>query len=380
MNKRRRVEISLQHLEPDRIPWDCTLNYKAYEKLKKFLGINTGRKTIFNHKMVALMEMEVVDALGIDLYYISLKKPQDALKFNPDNDFYTDEFGVVFKKIIEPSGIFSFEPFEAPLKSSTLEEIKNYKWPVAENYERVEGLEKLAKEFFNNTDLALVGKFDVPPFTQSMFLRGANQWFLDLAANRDIASFLLNKIADIAISLNKIALKAVGKYLTLLRLSGDDIGGQNGTLISPSTFREIIKPVFKRYYNESKKEFLKYNSNGKIFNHTCGDVFEIIPDYIEIGLDVLNNLQPVGKMDHKKIKQIYGDKLSFHGGVDIQKVLNFGTPEIVKNEVKKCIKNLGNDGGYIISPTIHVLHDVSPENLVAMRDCILAYGTYPLKF
>ena len=95
-----------------------------------------------------------------------------------------------------------------------------------------------------DTDLALVGQFDVPPFTQSMFLRGANQWFLDLAMNQELASFMLNKITDIAIELNKIGLKAAGRYLTMLMLSGDDLGSQNGMLISPATFRNLIKPVF----------------------------------------------------------------------------------------------------------------------------------------
>ena len=381
MNRRKRVEMALQHEEADRIPWDCSFNYKAYENLKKYLGISTGRDTIYNHNMVVRLEVEVVDVLEIDLYYLNLKKPSSVPKFNPANEFYVDEFGVAFKKIRgQQRGIFNFEPFENPLKDATFDEIRKYHWPTTENSERIEGLEKMAKTLYEDTDLALVGQFDVSPFTQSMFLRGVDQWFLDFTENQELVSFMLNKITDIAIELNKIGLKAAGRYLTMLMLSGDDLGSQNGMLISPATFRNLIKPVFKRYYEETKKEFLKYNPNGKIFNHTCGDVFEIIPDYIEIGLDVLSNLQPVRKMDHKMIKQKYGDRLCFHGGVDIHKVLNSGSPDFIKEEVKKCIKNLGINGGYIIAPTTHILHDISPQKIVAMRDYILEYGKYPLQY
>jgi len=149
MNRRKRVETALQHKEADRIPWDCSLNYKAYENLKKFLGINTGKDTVYNHNMVALLEMEMVDTLGIELYYLSLKKPGGVPKFNPEDDYYVDEFSVVFKKTMgQQSGIFDFEPFEGPLKGATLDRIRNYSWLIAANSERVEGLEKMAKTLY----------------------------------------------------------------------------------------------------------------------------------------------------------------------------------------------------------------------------------------
>jgi uroporphyrinogen decarboxylase len=210
-------------------------------------------------------------------------------------------------------------------------------------------------------------------------MRGTEQWFMDLADNIRFARALLDKLADIAASLNEAGLEVAGRDLTLLRFSGDDLGSQRRLLISPAIFREVVKPAFRKQYARSKQAFIQQNPQGKIFNHSCGDVFEIIPDFIELGLDVLNNLQPVGAMDHTAIKHLYGDRLCFHGGIDVQKILPFGSPEDVYQETRRCIKTLGSGGGYILAPTIHIQSDVPPENILAMRDAVKEWGYYPLR-
>jgi uroporphyrinogen decarboxylase len=382
MKRRERVERALAHLEPDRVPWDCSLSFEAYDNLKKYLGLHTKKSTQFNVWLTAKHEMEVIEALDIDLYYIGLKKPKHVKPFDPEDDTYIDEFGITYKKSFSPDGKFMFDPYDdkAPLKNADSKTIDEYPWPDPGDPERIEGLREQVKEIYHNTEYALVGKFDIPPFTQAMFLRGAQQWFMDLITNKDFVLALLSKLADISACFNEAGLEAVGEYLTLLRFSGDDFGSQKGTLISPSIFRELIKPVLKIQYSRSKKSFLRKNSAGKIFNHSCGDVFSIIPDFIDLGLDVLNNLQPTGAMDHNKIKTEYGDRLCFHGGLDVQKVLPFSSPQEVYEETKKCLQNLGPGGGYILAPTIHVPRDVPPENIIAMRDAVRKWGTYPLEF
>lgn len=158
------------------------------------------------------------------------------------------------------------------------------------------------------------------------------------------------------------------------------MGQQGGTLLSPAMFRGIIKPRFARLYREAKRMLLECNPDGKIMAHTDGDVYPFIPDYIEMGLDVLNPVQPyVAEMEHGRLKRKFGDRLSFHGGIDLQRVLPFGTPDEVRQEAVKTMRALGVGGGYILAPTHYLLPDVPPENVIALRDAVMEEGVYPLE-
>lgn len=164
-----------------------------------------------------------------------------------------------------------------------------------------------------------------------------------------------------------------------LRLAGDDMGHQRGTLLSPTMFRQIVKPRFARLYRQAKQLFHQYNPNGKLMAHTDGDVYPLIPDYIEMGLDVLNPVQPyVAEMEHSRLKREFGDRLSFHGGMDLQNVLPFGRPDEVRTEAINVMHALGSGGGLILAPTHYLLPDVPPENVMALRDAVLEHGRYPL--
>jgi uroporphyrinogen decarboxylase len=189
----------------------------------------------------------------------------------------------------------------------------------------------------------------------------------------------MDKLTDIAIQLIQVGLKACGKYLQILRLAGDDMGYQRGTLLNPTLFRQIIKPRFARLYHEAKRLFHQYNPNGKLMAHTDGDVYPLIPDYIEMGLDVLNPVQPyVAEMEHARLKHEFGNRLCFHGGMDLQNVLPFGKPDEVRLEAIKVMHALGYGGGLILAPTHYLLPDVPPENVMALRAAVLEHGSYPL--
>jgi uroporphyrinogen decarboxylase len=239
-------------------------------------------------------------------------------------------------------------------------------------------LEKKCKWLHQNTDFALVGRFSTPIFEQAHYLRGFQQLLMDCALDPEFAAALLDKTTDIAVGMVKAGLQACGKYLAILRLAGDDMGQQDRTLLSPAMFRDLVKPRFARLYTAAKTEFRKYNPNGKIKAHTDGNVYPLLDDYVEMGLDILNPVQPyVAQMDHYRIKKKYGDRLSFHGGIDIQRVMPFGTPEEVKAEARKVMRALGPGGGYILAPTHYLLPDVPPENIVALRDAVLHSGKNP---
>ena len=175
---------------------------------------------------------------------------------------------------------------------------------------------------------------------------------MDLSLNPEFAEALMGKLVNLALARLEVGLKACGKYIQCVRFAGDDMGQQKGPLMSPKMFRRVIKPQFSRYYQAARALIDEYNPEIKIIAHTDGDVYPIIPDYIEMGLDVLNPVQPyVAEMEHDKLKAEFGDRLAFHAAIDIQRVMPFGTPEEVKAEAITAMKTLGPGGGYILAPS-----------------------------
>jgi uroporphyrinogen decarboxylase len=378
MTSRQRVITALDHHEPDRVPFDCTFGNVAYARLEKYLGfkpqydVRPGGPALNVRPPVEFMQ-----ALQVDLYYIGLSQAKDTLVFENGMETYTDEWGVLYRKIENPFG-FNYEVDSHPIAHVRVQDLENYPWPDPGNPELVEGLEAKARDLYENTELALVGKFSSSLFEQAFILRGMEQLFMDLSLNPDFVCALMDKLADIAIKQIQAGLKACGKYIQILRLAGDDMGHQRGTLLRPTMFRQIIKPRFARLYREAKTLFHQYNPNGKLMAHTDGDVYPLIPDYIEMGLDVLNPVQPyVAEMDHDRLKREFGSRLCFHGGIDIQRVLPFGKPDEVLSEVIKVMRALGAGGGLILAPTHYLLPDIPPENVMALRDTVLEYGRYP---
>ena len=232
---------------------------------------------------------EFSNELGVDLFYLGLGDWGTTDKFEYGMQEYTDEWGIPFRKAENPSGVH-YEFSGHPLVDATIQDLEDYPWPDPYDPVIVEGLEQKARDLYENTDFALVGRFNNPIFEQAFMLRGMQRLFMDMALDPEFVGALMDKLTDIAVSLIEVGLKACGKYLTILRLAGDDMGQQGGTLLSPAMFRGIIKPRFARLYREAKGMLRQYNPDGKMMAHTDGDVYPFIPDYIEMGLDVLNPL------------------------------------------------------------------------------------------
>jgi uroporphyrinogen decarboxylase len=151
-------------------------------------------------------------------------------------------------------------------------------------------------------------------------------------------------------------------------------------MISPKLFNALVQPRFARLWDTAKSLSQAKNPAAKLMLHSCGNVRPFIPTWIEMGLDILDPIQPRARgMEPDGLKRDFGGQLTFHGGLDLQHTLPFGSPAEVQAEVKRYIQALGPGGGYIVAPAHNVQSDVPPANLVAARDAVEQFGTYPLE-
>lgn len=202
---------------------------------------------------------------------------------------------------------------------------------------------------------------------------------MDMVINVDFARRLLDIIADIQIILDRRGIEAAGKYLSIFKLSGEDFGMQDRPLFSMKTWEELVRPVLTRRWQAARAACDEFAPHVKLMLHSDGAIRPFIPDIIECGVDILDPIQPHCEgMELYSLKCDFGDRLVFHGAIDTQKVLPFGTPEQVEAETIRCIDALGRGGGYILAPVHNVQADVPPENLIAMCEAVRAFGRYPL--
>jgi len=382
MTSRERVMTTIEHKEPDRVPLDLRMTLGAYTKLVKYLGLESQvdpePKITFWTTNVSI-DQKVLEALNIDIVHLGSMPPEGYPKEFPDGTTI-DEWGVKRKRIERPGGSFYIEMIESPIKDANINDLDDYPWPSPYDPGVTNGLEESVRWWYDNTDYAIQVLLDgCAGGEQAGYLRGIEQWWTDLVLNQEFAIALLNKIFDISIEFNKVCIELIGKYVNIVRFFGWDLGGQNGPIFSPSMVNKVFKPILKRQWTEVKELLQKINPKAKIFFHSCGSIYKLIPMFIECGLDILDPLQTrAAEMDMDRIKREFGDKLVFHGAIDIQQVLPFGTVDQVIEEVKLRIKQLAPGGGFILAPTHTLQDDTPPENIVAMCEAVNKYGRYPI--
>ncbi|MGL4606291.1 MAG: uroporphyrinogen decarboxylase family protein [Eubacteriaceae bacterium] len=381
MKSRERVMKAVNHEEPDRVPIDMVLTIDVYRDMKKLLGLDHLPETPrMGHWTDVQMPIEMINALGTDMYYISPRSGNSIHSKKFDDGSFTDEWGCFWKKTTIDGGHFYFELQNPPLANATVEDLERYVWPNPEDPNRYKGLKEEMEEVREKTDLAILAKFAGAVFEVATYMRGHEQWYRDLINNQVFAHALLKKVCDIQMKIDEVCIDAVGENVDILRLSGEDLGMQDRPLISPKTFRKVVKPHLKTLWISAKENLLKKNPRAKVMLHSCGAVKPFIEDFIECGIDILDPVQPGAKdMDRYTLKKEFGEKIVFHGNIDIQNVLPFGSKKEIEDEVKDAIKALAPGGGFLLSPAHNVQSDVTAENLVHMVSCAKKYGTYPIK-
>jgi uroporphyrinogen decarboxylase len=379
LSRRERVLTALEHREPDRVPISMTITIDAYNNLKKYLGVEVEETPRIGRWTDVAIHPEVADKYGMDVLRVDMGSPRKRPKSN-DPNIAIDEWSCEWKKIPLPGGGYYYEMSKHPLADATIEDLQDFPWPDPNDEGIIDGVEEKFRRLRQDTDFAITTKVGGAVFELATYMVGMQNWYTRLASDPEFCYALMEKLSDIQAKVDAFGLKVVGQYVDILRLSGEDMGTQQNPLISVPMFRRLVRPHLQKVWDVAKRELTSRNPRAKIMLHSCGSVRPFMKDWADMGLDVLDPIQPRAKhMDFPAIKAELGDRLSFHGGIDIQHVLPNGTREEVFAEVRQRIKELAPGGGYILAPAHNVQSDVSPENLVAMRDATYEYGVYPIK-
>jgi uroporphyrinogen decarboxylase len=374
MTPRERMLLALNHQEPDRVPIDLgamntTIEAEAYESLKRYLGMD--HPTLVSTRAHAVPHEDVARKFGIDTRYVY---PYPLKEWDPDTSEsrYDDEWGVTWEK--QPGTLY-FEVVRNPLADASLADLHHYPWPKAKDFQWNPTMAEDARRLFNETDYAVVGNaLDMGLFERAWLLRGFEQLLVDLMVDEKFACTLLDKVLEAKIDHMAHYLDAVGDHIHVIML-GDDIAMQTGPIFSMDVYRRIFKPRHKELH-----DFIKSRTNAKIFFHCCGSVYPILNDLIETGIDIINPIQvSAANMDTKNLKAEFGDRVVFWGGgCDTQKVLQFGTPAEVREEVRRRIHDLAPGGGFVFNQVHCIQPNVQPENICAMYEAVEEFGQYPI--
>jgi len=379
MTPRERVWTALNHQEPDRVPLDIgggastSIVVEGYENLKERWSVPGETGILSKIFRVARLDESVMQRLGSDCRPLGIRPPANWTPPPAEPGTFTDMWGVTWRQAFYGDGCYYWELARSPLAEASVEDLESYPWPDLDDPGFTASLADDVKALHEDTDYAIMADGGFKSFWElSYMLRGFEQSLMDLALNPEFLSALMSKLLEINVKMTGRFLDIAGPYIHVFR-AGDDLATQRGPLMSPQTFRTLIKPFYKKYY-----DFVKSRTNAKIFFHSCGNVVELIDELVEVGADIINPVQVSAMGDTAELKARFGDKITFWGAIDSQRVLPLGTVKEVEAEVRQRIHDLAPGGGYVVGPVHNIQPDVPPENIVAMAEATRKYGTYPL--
>jgi uroporphyrinogen decarboxylase len=360
MNHRERVQAALNHQEPDRCPMQINFTPEFAARLRADLAfgdrlLNLSRGGHNPHGGGNTYELE--RALGEDMLLTSVGW---ANSYYQAGEQYTDEWGIAWRSV----------PYETPFGTGSYTEMVGH--PLARDgaISQYQGPDPTRPALYQDAQATLdqfrdeywiVGVTVTTIWETAWALRGYARMLQDLVENPDLADSIL----EIPYRYHLYAAKRLVNMGVDMVWLGDDVGAQRSMLISPRHWRKYLKPRLANFISELKA----INPELKVAYHSDGDIRAVIPELIEIGIDVLNPIQPAC-MDPAELKRLYGDKLCFWGTIDEQETLPFGTPETVRAEVATRLRTVAKGGGAILGPTHHVQLDTPMENFWAMVEGI----------
>jgi len=375
--------MALDHKEPDRVPLDLggtestTISLKAYPSLRRDLGLPEKEPAILSYGgQLARPDFDLCRLIGVDTRRLT-RRDLSSWRLDVRQDehsyWFVDEWGATWT-MPKDDGLY-FDLTASPLRGSDLDAVRRYAWPDGTDPSIATGLAEEAKALFAESKAALVldARIGNGFFHTGALLEGYEDFFVDLASAPEKAGYILDRILELKLNYFDRLLSAVGDQVHVIR-ELDDLGSQQGLLISLEMYRRLIKPRQKQLFAFIKRKAPR----AKILFHSCGSVYHIIPDLIEIGVDILNPVQvSAAFMDTARLKREFGREITFWGGgVDTQRVLPCGTPQQVRDEVKRRIDDLAPGGGFVFATVHNIQADVPIANLMALFESLRDYGVY----
>ncbi len=376
MNSRERVIATLNHKEPDRIPFDLGgtgatgIHITAYKHLRDYLGLPPVEVRIDDViQQLAAIDEDIVQQLQIDCRNVAPRSSAVYnLEFRDDGGYtaYTDEWGIDWH--MPKQGGFYYDMYRHPMAGAeNVEDVQDYVWPDATDPHRFKGLRERAQAVHEQGKAVILGGLCAGVTEMHAWLRGFVPYYTDFYLNPRLAEYLMDKVVELKMAYWERALSEAGEYVDVV-MEADDLAGQDRLLISPEMYRKYIKPRHTQLFS-----FIKKQSPVKIFFHTCGAIRPLISDLIESGIDIINPVQKsAAGMDLAELKQEFGrDVVFWGGGVDTQHVFGTGTPQEVRDDVKRSIDALAPDGGFVFSTVHNTQANVPPENFMAMWETLI---------
>lgn len=384
LTPRERVLATLAHETPDRVPivlgpTNATgIKMGTYRRLKARIGVEAPDEYLYEWPELGTAKLDEAtyrrlrsDVRGVLDHFPAAVRERNARR-EPASPMIDDwGSGQVY------AGPETWFPGVHPLADAfEAKDLEAYPWPDMTDPTRFEGVRAEAQRLRDENEHASIGcPWLAFPFERATAMQGTETFLANMAAEPEFAQALLWKTQSLCKALMDGFLGECGDLLDIVKI-GDDLGSQVGLLMSPAMYRRMLKPV-----HADLIAFIRERTTAAVMFHTDGDVYDLLDDLVEIGVDVLNPVQASagGMSDFPGLKRRFGDRLVFCGGMDTHHVLPDGTPEEVTAEARRVMGALGEGGGYMLGAVHTVMNDVPTENVLAMVDAVEAFGRYPLQ-
>lgn len=382
LRPRERVEATLNHKEPDRVPITLGgsanhLSEERFNVLREHFGFEPlPRRTLVGFYTTPDYN-PLLDRLGTDFRFLHIRPPKNYIPnpVGPGFQEFVDEWGLRHRLV---SGYYDLAgaPLAKDLNDLTVERIEKFPWPDPYDPVRLTGLKQEAEDLYNNTGYALVGHRPVYGnlWEMTRLLVGMENALLLTVTDTRMFDYLMGKLSEVLDGFYDAFLDAVGPYIQVIEFA-DDYGTNVGPMFNPEVYRKYLKPRYKKSIEMIKKKA----PQAKVMLHCDGAIRKFLPDLIETGFEILNPIEwHLPGMDPVGLKRDFGNDLTLNGGVDVKHVLTEGTVEDVRREVRLRIEQMGAGGGYILAPAHNFTNDMPLQNLLAFFEAGRELGCYPL--
>lgn len=379
MNRRQNFTDTTQHKKPSELIIDfggnplSSMEGDSEKRLLDYLGFDT--KGYDNTRLLfgqtKRLDNRILEHFNVDTRSVGgILRAKDSQFQVLSPDEYIDEWGITHKFMGQ-----YWEMTKNPLKGATADDLDDYRFPNPDSVdlEQLEIDAKQAKNLYENTDYLVCAEHPVYGiFELGCWMCGFEDFFVKMALDEEFVAKFFDKVLTYQKRVIELYYGALGKYIHYTS-SGDDFATQNGPFVSPSMFAELVKPAFAE-----RVRYTKQFTSAKYLHHSCGSVYSLLDEIIDCGVDILNPIQPKARdMSPQKLKDAYGSRIVFHGGIDTQELLPFASDEEIEQTVKETIQTMNRDGGYILAAAHNIQPDVNPHKLTIMLEAANRYRAMP---